>query len=103
EEHGSRHYLVIYDEVPGGTGYLKNLVETNTFMEVLQKAYDALVVCECQNDENKDGCYRCLYAYQNQFEIDSISRTQGIELLKQILDQRDKLEATSTLSNVTID
>ncbi|MBM7572943.1 DEAD/DEAH box helicase [Aquibacillus albus] len=103
EEHGSRHYLVIYDEVPGGTGYLKNLVETNTFMEVIQKAYDALVVCECQNDDNKDGCYRCLYAYQNQFEIDSISRTQGIELLKQILDQRDKLEATSTLSNVTID
>ena len=23
EEHGSRHFLVIYDEVPGGTGYLK--------------------------------------------------------------------------------
>lgn len=107
EEHGSRHYLVIYDEVPGGTGYLKNLVETDTFMDVLQKAYDALITCECRNDEDneedRDGCYNCLYAYQNQFEIDSISRTQGEQLLKEILDQKDKLKPTSTLSNVTIE
>lgn len=98
EEHGSRHFLVIYDEVPGGTGYLKNLVETNTFMEVIQKAYEALVICDCE-----DGCYKCLYAYQNQFEIDIISKNQGIKLLKQILDLQDKLKPTTTLSDVTIE
>jgi DEAD/DEAH box helicase domain-containing protein len=98
EEHGSRHFLVIYDEVPGGTGYLKNLVETNTFIEVLQKAYESLVTCECE-----DGCYRCLYAYQNQFEIDVISKNQGIKLLKLILDLQEKLHPTTTLSDVTIE
>jgi DEAD/DEAH box helicase domain-containing protein len=103
EQYGKRHFLIIYDEVPGGTGYLKNLVETNTFLDVLEKAYEALITCDCANDEHRDGCYKCLYAYQNQYEIDVISRRLGIQLLKQILNQKDRLTPTATLSNVAIE
>lgn len=103
EDYGKRHFLIIYDEVPGGTGYLKNLVETNTFLQVLQKAYEALITCDCTNDEHRDGCYKCLYAYQNQYEIDSISRRLGIKLLKHILNHKDKIEQITTLSNVAIE
>ncbi|MES5265449.1 DEAD/DEAH box helicase [Priestia megaterium] len=100
EQYGKRHFLVIYDEVPGGTGYLKNLVETNTFLEVLEKAYEALITCDC---EQQDGCYKCLYAYQNQYEIDVISKKLGIQLLKQILNLRDKVTLITTLSDVAIE
>ncbi|MHA4311511.1 DEAD/DEAH box helicase [Bacillus cereus] len=103
EQYGKRHFLVIYDEVPGGTGYLKNLVETNTFLNVLEKAYESLITCDCAVDEHRDGCYKCLYAYQNQHEIDVISRKLGIKLLKQILNHKDRLSSTATLSNVAIE
>lgn len=103
EQYGKRHFLVIYDEVPGGTGYLKNLVETNTFLGVLEKAYEALVTCDCTNDEHRDGCYKCLYAYQNQYEIDVISRKLGIQLLKQILNLKEQAILTTTLSDVAIE
>ena len=59
-----RKYLVLYDTVPGGTGYLKQLMRPkNQLMDVLEMSLDALKSCACNQDKDKDGCYRCLFAY----------------------------------------
>lgn len=57
-----KHYVMLYDSVPGGTGYLHQLLaqDAKTLADVLRKALDALTTCACNQDPEKDGCYRCL-------------------------------------------
>lgn len=62
----SRQYVMLYDSVPGGTGYLHELLadEAKTLVEVLRFALTELTTCSCNPDPEKDGCYRCVYQYR---------------------------------------
>jgi DEAD/DEAH box helicase domain-containing protein len=97
-----RKYLVLYDTVPGGTGYLKQLMRSpHQLADVLELSFEALKSCPCDQDENKDGCYRCLFAYRNSYTMPETSRDTAIELLAEILSYRDmlvKTENTRTIS-----
>lgn len=54
-----RTYLVIYDSVPGGTGYLKELMrDPEPLFEVFGQALQALNTCACNQNVEADGCYR---------------------------------------------
>lgn len=69
-----RCYLVIYDSVPGGTGYLKELMRApEPLLEVFETALKALDECSCNQNPETDGCYRCVYRYRNSHERQSIS------------------------------
>ena len=49
-----KRYLVLYDGVPGGTGYLKELMrDQQSLLEVFEQAYDVLKNCTCQNDPRR--------------------------------------------------
>lgn len=66
EESPRQYLVVIYDSVPGGTGYLKELMRyEQPLFEVFEAALAAMDTCECNHDPDKDGCYRCLFAYRN--------------------------------------
>jgi len=98
-----KRYLVLYDMVPGGTGYLKELMQDEQpLMDVFQMALDVLKACDCNQDPEKDGCYRCLYAYRNNYERNNTSRDSAIELLSEILKYRDRLVKTDSLKNLSI-
>ena len=98
-----KKYLVLYDQVPGGTGYLKELMKTpEDIMELLQLAFDKLRDCACQADETKDGCYHCLYAYRISRDLPNISRRQAMELLAEILRHRNQLEKIATVDDIGI-
>jgi len=98
-----KKYLVVFDTVPGGTGYLKQLMRSDKpMMEVFQLALDALKACPCNEDPEKDGCYQCLFAYKNSFRMNEISRDTAIELLSSILREKDHLVKTDTLKNVKV-
>lgn len=98
-----RRYLVLYDSVPGGTGYLKEFASNPSAMrDVLEGAFATLKSCKCRQKEGVDGCYRCLYAYQRQQELQLISRELGIDLLGKILSRWDKLEPVQFLSTVLV-
>lgn len=99
---GSRQFLVVFDGVPGGTGYLSELWQGDHFLEVLEKALTALQTCSCQQ-QARDGCYRCLYAYQSQRELAVTSSREAQEMLRAILDKRDTLSTVHTLSEVTLE
>jgi DEAD/DEAH box helicase domain-containing protein len=95
-----KHFLVLMDAVPGGTGYLKTLyqkknsetgLEGEGIIEVLQLALNTLETCVCrklmQQDsaDDTDGCYRCIRSYHMQYKADQISRERGIRLLHRLL------------------
>ncbi len=98
-----KQYLVIYDSVPGGTGYLKQLMlQEHSLIAIFEKALAVLENCECKNDPQKDGCYHCLYAYRQSQNIGQISRSTAIRLLKQILSGKGNLEEIQKLGNVPV-
>lgn len=97
-----KQYLVIYDSVPGGTGYLKQLLQNeNSLIEIFEKSLSVMENCSCRNDEKKDGCYHCLYAYSQSNSIGSISRNTAIRLIKSILSGRNKIKKIKMIGNIS--
>jgi DEAD/DEAH box helicase domain-containing protein len=89
--------------VPGGTGYLKELLRSpDTLLSMLSQAYEVLVRCECNQDPDKDGCYRCLYAYRESRNLEQTSRDAAVEVLGRILDQKDRLKPIDGLDHVDL-
>ena len=101
-----RTFLVLYDAVPGGTSYLRQLVEPHGgapgLMTVLRLALDGLQACPCRPGE--DGCYRCLRAHADGGGRRPVSKRAAIELLQRLLDAAQTgLVAVDTLSEVSVD
>ena len=105
---GRRQYLVLYDGVPGGTGYLKDLMrdpppgEEHALLDVLRRARDRIRSCECSGDPACDGCYRCLFAYRNSGDMSETSAREALAVLTEILDQAHTLTRTQSLSNISV-
>ncbi len=78
------YYLVMYDTVPGGTGYLAKLYNTEEFSKMLRFAYEKIKDCTCQL-EGKDGCYHCIMSYGNQYSRDAFSREQAELLFEKLV------------------
>ena len=98
-----RKYLVLYDTVPGGTGYLKQLMRSkDELMDVLACALEALKSCPCNQEQDKDGCYRCLFAYRNSYNMNETSRNIAIDLLAEILGFREQLVKTERIGNISL-
>ena len=85
------NYLVIYDTIPGGTGYLSKLYDKKEFSELLRISYEHIRDCECRL-EGKDGCYHCILSYGNQWKRKNLSRERAEELFKNIVDECDNWE-----------
>ena len=95
-----RQYLVIYDTVPGGTGYLKELMRDATpLFDVFSLALGRLNTCGCNSDEGKDGCYSCLYGYHNSYERKNVSRRTAARLLTEILGHQGSLKTVKTIGD----
>ena len=98
-----KKYLVLYDTIPGGTGYLKDLMkEPGRLMEVFRLALDRMRSCSCTLDPEKDGCYYCLFAYKQSYEMQSTSRDEAIGFLSKVLSDEEKLVKVRTLREISI-
>jgi len=98
-----KKFLVLYDTVPGGTGYLRDLVRTEgPMMEVLEAAFIRIKNCPCGKGPEKDGCYRCLYAYRSSRYMNQTSRQAAMELLSGILKHRDRIKRVKDLSAISM-
>lgn len=101
--HSPRQYLVIYDRVPGGTGYLKELMRTPAnLMGLLWQARDHLAECACADESDHDGCYRCILAYRDSRHQVAVSRRAALDLLERVLRLESTLEAIDRLSEVEV-
>ncbi len=88
-------YLVLYDSIPGGTGYLEKLFHPEAFTALITRAYEGIRDCVCKA-KGKDGCYRCIYTYANAANRDELSRERAEELFKRIVDKSADWERFST-------
>ncbi len=98
-----KRYLVLYDQVPGGTGYLKQLANTpDDFILMLENALKKLNFCQCNIDPNKDGCYSCLYAYRVSHDLPNISRNEAREVISSLVSLKGKLQETKSIDGINI-
>ena len=81
-----RHFIVLYDSVPGGTGYLHELLsKAENMQSVFRMAYEVMKNCDCY-DHTMDGCYRCLLEYRNAYGMESTSKALAMEMLADIVE-----------------
>lgn len=112
-----KRYLIIMDAVPGGSGYLKTLYqekdssgrEGEGIMSVLRLARDTLETCACrkliprEDEEDTDGCYRCIRSYHLQYTAERISRERGIRLLNSLIEAGERREQKEALAEIRPD
>lgn len=98
-----KKYLVIFDTVPGGTGYLKDIMLNHTFLfEIFELALTTLIECNCDNSLEKDGCYRCIMSYRFSYEMANISKKYAVDILNDILRNRNKIIEIESINDIDI-
>lgn len=98
-----RTFIYLYDTVPGGTGYLKDLLTDKALIQdILEPALKKLQKCDCRLDKTKDGCYKCLFAYRNSFTRGAISRQTAISILEDIVDKGEGLEKIRSIEDIDV-
>ena len=92
--------LFLYDAVPGGSGYLRQLADNPGAMKaVIESAFDALDTCPCSK-EDKTGCYRCVKSYRSQFGPGEPDRDLARSMMESVLNHWDSLsKSASALDN----
>jgi ATP-dependent helicase YprA (DUF1998 family) len=90
-----RWFLVVFDELPGGTGYLDRLRKEDAFKETLAKAYKALRNCPCA-EEQRRACHRCLHRYTPEVQQDVVSRRTAIAMIESLLFTGDGADGWDT-------
>ncbi len=99
-----RRYLVMFDAVPGGTGFLRDLWDKDSFFELVEKAYQKIISCACQDDPERNGCLHCVFSGVSQFEIPHVKRNEAEKYLHNILKNKEYMqELEGSLETVPID
>lgn len=89
--------LYLYDAVPGGSGYLRQIGEhPETMRAVVSRAAQALRDCACNQEIGKNGCYRCVKPYRSQFGPGEPDRDRARQMMEAILQKWDSLQRTET-------
>ena len=103
ESEAKKRFLMLYDTVPGGTGYLHDLMRSpDSLLEVFQRAHGRMTTCSCNEHPEKDGCYQCLYAYRNSYGMETTSRDTAVNLLSDILEAKDRIEIVKTIGDIIV-
>ncbi|MFF7094716.1 DEAD/DEAH box helicase [Streptomyces rubradiris] len=79
-----RWFLVLFDSLPGGTGYLDRLTDPAAFRDTLAQAYESLKACPCA-EEQRRACHRCLHRYTPEQFQDVVSRQAALTMLESLL------------------
>lgn len=89
--------LYLYDSVPGGSGYLRQIGEhPDAMKKVISSALQALRDCQCNQEPNRNGCFRCVKSYRSQFGPGEPDRDRAHQMMETILQKWDSLSRTET-------
>lgn len=103
-----RQFLVLYDTLPGGTGYLHRLARAegpdgehaderdDGFRGVLETARKVVAECSCQDDPARRACHRCLLSHVPGSMYDVVSRSEALDMLNELLDDWAVTEVPDT-------
>lgn len=94
-----RHFLVLYDTLPGGTGYLHRLAGRDGLRDVLALARQTIQSCVCAK-EGRIACHRCLLRHVGAGDYEKVSREEALDMLGELFGDEggawDVEEATTT-------
>lgn len=76
--------FVLFDNTPGGAGYVRQLSEHKVLTEMLRKGFSVVSECNCGGNEADTACYSCLCNYYNQRQHDILKRRYAIDFFRQI-------------------
>jgi hypothetical protein len=79
-----RRFLMLYDSLPGGTGYLHRLATPQAFHEVLEAARTVISSCVCI-EQGKPACHRCLLGHVPAEDHPLVSRSEALHMLDDLL------------------
>ena len=65
---------------------------------MLELANSKINNCDCE-----DGCYKCLYAYKNNFDRPLISKNKAKYIIENILKEKDTIERIESISDISQD
>ncbi|APU22558.1 DEAD/DEAH box helicase [Actinoalloteichus sp. GBA129-24] len=82
-----RRFLVIYDRLPSGTGYLHRLASPESFHRVLSEARRLIRDCPCRED--LPACHRCLLGHAPPEDHDLVSRAEALRIIDAVLGSGD--------------
>jgi len=74
--------LILFDNVPGGAGHVKRIIDEENLYEVLKSALARVRNCTCGLETS---CYGCLRNYDNQFCHELLKRGVVLEFLEKNL------------------
>jgi hypothetical protein len=74
--------LILFDNVPGGAGHVKRIMEGQNLHDVLKSALARVKNCTCGPETS---CYGCLRNYQNQFCHEKLRRGTVLDFLEKNL------------------
>ena len=70
--------IILYDDVPGGAGFVARLSREEVFTEALDKAGERVAGgCGCDSS-----CYGCLRSYRNQFIHSVLDRNKALRFIE---------------------
>ena len=98
---GRYRFLVLYDRVPGGTGYLDRLADPDRMRRILEGARQAIARCQCVN-EGRQACHRCLLGVVDHSEYELVSRDLALKLLDDLLASWDVDDTIASICEVDI-
>lgn len=104
EERLSKRYLVIFDSVPGGTGFLRELWNKDSFFDMIEMSLKTMTECSCSTSQDLDGCPRCILAGATQYDLSDVSKQEAVKYLEQILKhKKDMKELDGGLDAVEVE
>lgn len=85
-----RRWLVLYDMMPGGTGYLRRLVEE--FPQIAGRSLEHLSNCPCES-----ACYKCLKEFWNQRDHEKFDKRLVLTALRTLSEGSSRVETPPDL------
>ncbi|UUN29684.1 DEAD/DEAH box helicase [Streptomyces sp. FIT100] len=99
-----RHFLVLYDTLPGGTGYLHRLAGRDGLRGVLEDARQVIETCVCAG-QGRPACHRCLLRHVTDGEYELVSREHALDMLGELFGRtadRWSTEPVATTRDITL-
>lgn len=75
--------FVLFDNTPGGAGYVRQLTDAAVLLRMLQAGYHVVRNCVCGGEAADTACYSCLCNYYNQRQHDVLKRKYALDFYSQ--------------------
>ncbi|WP_241483251.1 DUF1998 domain-containing protein [Nocardiopsis halophila] len=96
----TRRFLVVYDTLPGGSGYLNPKSGQEGIRQILSCALEVVAECPCKEQEDTAACHLCLLPHVAGPDFPYADRALAVEMLRELLDdwRTESVSATDEIS-----